>query len=267
MPPRPSRAVVLPVRALSVAAALLLTACGSTPGSIGSGGPATGRSTGQQTITVFAAASLTDVGPRLAAAYRASHPGIEVRFNLAGSQALVSQLIAGADADVLLTADRQSLTPLMGTGILAGDPTVVAVNHLVLAVDPAAGIRGLADLARSGVRTAICQSAVPCGRVSRQVLERAGVIPSATTEEENVRGALTKLTSGQVQAALVYRTDATSAGSAVRIIDLPAAGGNPYPIALTRTGATRPEAAAFERWLTGPEARAVFAAAGFDAPS
>ncbi|GGC78387.1 molybdate-binding protein [Tersicoccus solisilvae] len=267
MTPRPARAVVLPVRALSVAAALLLTACAATTGGTGPAGSGTGQSTGQQTITVFAAASLTDVGPQLADAYRASHPGVEVRFNLAGSQALVSQLIAGADADVLLTADQESLQPLTGTDILAGDPTVVAVNHLVLAVDPSAGITSLADLERDGVRTAICAADVPCGRVSREVLSKEKVTPSATTEEENVRGALTKLTSGQVQAALVYRTDATSAGDKVRVIDLPDAGGNPYPVALTKDGAARPAAAEFEAWLTGPEARAVFARAGFDASS
>lgn len=267
MRPASARAVVLPIRALSVAAALLLTACAATPGSSGSPAPGGTQSTGQQTITVFAAASLTDVGPELAEAYRASHPGVEVRFNLAGSQALVSQLVAGADADVLMTADQESLTPLTGKDILAGDPTVVAVNHLVLAVDPSAGITGLADLARDGVRTAICAADVPCGRVSRDVLQREKVTPSATTEEENVRGALTKLTSGQVQAALVYRTDATSAGDQVRIIDLPDAGGNPYPVALTKDGASRPAAADFEAWLTGPEARAVLTRAGFDAPS
>ncbi|OMH34130.1 molybdate ABC transporter substrate-binding protein [Tersicoccus sp. Bi-70] len=267
MRPRPARAVVLPVRALSVAAALLLTACASTPGASGSTGSGSGQSTGQQTVTVFAAASLTDVGPKLAEAYRASHPGVEVRFNLAGSQALVSQLIAGADADVLIMADQESLEPLSGKDILAGDPTVVAVNHLVLAVDPSAGITGLADLAKEGVRTAICAADVPCGRVSRDVLTKEKVTPSATTEEENVRGALTKLTSGQVQAALVYRTDATTAGDKVRIIELPDAGGNPYPVALTKDGATHPAAADFGTWLTGAEARAVLQRAGFDAPS
>ncbi|MEH0111205.1 molybdate ABC transporter substrate-binding protein [Tersicoccus sp. MR15.9] len=267
MTPRSARAVVLPVRALSVAAALLLTACSATPGTSGSTGSGGSQSTGQQTVTVFAAASLTDVGPELAEAYKASHPGVEVRFNLAGSQALVSQLIAGADADVLMTADQESLKPLAGKDILAVDPTVVAVNHLVLAVDPSAGIHGLADLARDGVRTAICAPDVPCGRVSQQVLQKERITPSATTEEENVRGALTKLTSGQVQAALVYRTDATTAGSKVRIIDLPEAGGNPYPVALTKDGAARPAATAFETWLTGPEARAILHRAGFDAPS
>jgi molybdate transport system substrate-binding protein len=221
------------------------------------------------TITVFAAASLTEAFDEIAAQFEAEHPSVEVVVNVAGSAALAQQIIEGAPADVFASADAPQMQVVVDAG-LAVDPVVFATNTLELVVPAGnpAEVTGIDDLANPGLRIALCDPSVPCGAASERLLEQAGVTALPDTLESDVKAVLTKVTLGEVDAALVYRTDVTSAGDAVDGIEVPGAASvvNRYPIdALTE--AAEPESAAdFVVFVTGAEGRAVVDEFGFGAP-
>jgi molybdate transport system substrate-binding protein len=239
----------------------LLAAC--APAAPGGGGL-------EDRVTVLAAASLTDVLGRLATTFRDQHPGTEVALSFGGSSTLATQVVQGAPADVLVTASEETMAPVVGADLVAGTPRVVATNVLELAVPRGnpAGVRGLADLADPDLRIALCAPQVPCGAVSRELLDRAGVTAAPDTLEQDVRAVLTKVELGEVDAGLVYATDVRAAGDAVQGIELPEASRVPtaYPVAVL-AGAPHPRAAAaFADLLASEQGRAALRDAGFSAP-
>jgi len=222
------------------------------------------------TVTVFAAASLTEVFTELGEQFRAAHPGVDVVFSFAGSSALAEQIDQGAPADVFASAAPKNMQQVRDSGEVTVEPVVFVRNRLEIAVphgNPGA-ITGLADFAETEPKIALCAEQVPCGAAAAKVFETAGITPAPDTREQDVRAVLTKVTLGEVDAALVYRTDVQSAGDRVEGIDFPesATAVNDYPIA-PLTGAPNPvTAAAFVDFVTSEQAESVFTAAGFDIP-
>ena len=221
------------------------------------------------TLTVFAAASLTETFGELASRFEAQHPELDVVIVLSGSATLVQQLIAGAPADVFASADEQTMQRAVEAGAV-GRPAAFARNPLALAV-PAGnpgGVGGLGDLARADLLVALCASEVPCGRAADAMLAARGVSASVDSRESDVRAVLTKVQLGEVDAGIVYRTDVRVAQDAVEMIDIGTVDAQrfapTYQIALVEgTG----RGAAAEAWLDlvlGEAGRAVLDAAGFD---
>lgn len=248
---------VLRVRRIVAACAAVFLATGTA--ACASTGPA---KEGDGDITVFAASSLTDVVETFNAAYDG---GGKLRINVGSSSQLVAQLQSGARSDIVITADLESLDPVRESGLLA-EETVLASNTMVLAYAPGnpAGIAGLGDVADDAVRTAVCAPSVPCGRAAGRILDTAGLAVQAPSLEDSVRSVLTKVSTGQADAGLVYRTDAlAAAGAGVGYLPLADPAPNRYPAALTAEGAVNDSAAAFYDWLTGPDAAAILAEAGF----
>ena len=107
-------------------------------------------------------------------------------------------------------------------------------NQLVIAVPKGnpKGIKGLADLTKAGVKVALCAEQVPCGAAAKKALAAADVTITPVTLEQDVKAALSKVKLGEVDAALVYRTDAKAATSDVDGIEFPESAGaiNDYPI-------------------------------------
>ncbi len=244
---------------LAALAAVLLAASGCAP----TGAPA------ERTLTVFAAASLTESFEQLAEDFERDHPGTDVVLNLAGSPALAQQLVSGARADVFAAASEEAAQVVVDAG-LADAPIVFATNGLALVVPTGnpGGVAGLDDLARVDLAIALCDPVVPCGAASARALAAAGVDARPDTLEQDVKAVLTKVVLGEADAALVYVTDARAAGDDVATIDVLglSAERNSYPV-LALTDAAQPDLAA--EWialLTGPEGRAVLAEAGFDEP-
>lgn len=238
------------------AVALVLAGCGAAePGSGVTG-----------TVTVFAAASLTGSFDRIGRDFEAAHPGSTVVFNFAGSSALATQITEGAPADVFASAAPQNMTGVDSDGT----PVVFARNQLVVAV-PAGnpeGVRSLADLTRPGLKVALCAEQVPCGSAARRALDVAGVTLTPVTLETDVRGALAKVRLGEVDAALVYRTDTRAAASDVTTVEFPesARAINDYPIAVL-AGAPNPAAArAFVAHVRSAGSQSVLTEAGFQTP-
>ncbi len=255
-----------------VAVVLGLTACGGSSGDGAASGtaPSPAASSGREltgTLTVLAAASLTDVFPALGDRLMADNPSLEVRFSFAGSSALATQIVQGAPADVFASANESQMRVVTDAGLEAAATAVFAENVLEIAVPPGnpGGVTGLADFADPDLALAICAPDVPCGAVARQVFEAAGVTPVPDTEEEDVRAALTKVELGEVDAALVYATDVRSAGSAVEGIEFPQAeeAVNEYPICVLADAPNPDAARAFVDLVLSDEGRAALEDAGF----
>jgi len=255
------------VAALVAVAGLAMAGCGNS-GDPAPGGSADGRVTG--TVTVFAAASLTESFTRLGADFEAANPGSTVTFNFAGSSALANQVNQGAPADVFASAAPRNMTTVTEAGNADGTPVTFARNQLVIAVpagNPKA-VTGLADLTRRGVKVALCADQVPCGAAARSALDAAGVALTPVTLEQDVRGALAKVKLGEVDAALVYRTDARAASADVTGVEFPesARAVNDYPIVALKDAPNPAGARAFVAYVRSAPAQAILAEAGFQSP-
>ncbi|MCF0092620.1 molybdate ABC transporter substrate-binding protein [Micromonospora sp. MH99] len=251
---------------LTAIAVLALTGCGG--GDDPAGDDADGRVTG--TVTVFAAASLTESFTRIVSDFEAANPGVTVTLNLAGSSALANQINQGAPADVFASAAQKNMATVTEAGNAEGTPSVFARNQLVIAVPGGnpRGVTGLADLARPGVKVALCADQVPCGAAARTALTAAGVALTPVTLEQDVKGALAKVKLGEVDAALVYRTDARAASADVTGVEFPesARAVNDYPIVALKDAPNPAGARAFVAYVRSTPAQAVLAGAGFQAP-
>ncbi|WBB57526.1 molybdate ABC transporter substrate-binding protein [Verrucosispora sp. WMMD573] len=221
-------------------------------------------------VTVFAAASLTEPFTRIGKDFEAANPGVRVTFSFAGSSALANQINQGAPADVFASASPANMTTVIDAGNSGGDPRVFVRNQLVIAVPDGnpGGVNGLADLTKPDVKVALCAEQVPCGAAAAQALDAAGTELIPVTLERDVKAALSKLRLGEVDAALVYRSDVRAADEDVDGIEFPesARAINDYPIVVLGNAPNRPAARAFvDHVLSGP-GQAVLAAAGFQAP-
>lgn len=261
-----------PRAAAALLLALVLAGCGGTDGEVASpaappsGSPGTAVS---GTVNVFAAASLTGSFEQIADAFEAENPGTEVVFNFGASSALAQQVVSGAPVDVFAAASPATMKTVVDAGG-ATDPEVFVRNRLQIAVpaDNPGMVTGLADFTKPSLKIALCAPKVPCGTAAAKAFEAAGLTPSVDTEEQDVKAALSKVTLGEVDAALVYRTDVLAAGEKVKGIAFPEADKavNDYPIAVTTDAENTEAAAAFVAYVLSPEGQAVFAAAGFDSP-
>ena len=229
-------------------------------------------------LTVFAAASLRDVFTALGERFERTHPGVTVRFNFAGSQDLRTQLEHGAPADAFASADNRQMELVRSAG-LVGAPVPFATNApvIVAPADERTPVRTLEDLA-TVKRLVIGAPEVPIGAYSLQIFARARarfgpdfaarVEARVVSRELNVRQVLTKVMLGEADAGIVYRTDARSAGTRVRVVEIPPELNvlAEYPVAVV-TRSAHPELA--RHWVTfvsGPEGQAALSSAGFGSP-
>lgn len=248
---------------LALVLALLVTGCtGADPAPAASGGPS-----GE--ITVLAAASLTEVFTRLGADFQSANPGTRVTFSFGASSTLARQLTSGAAADVFAAAAPTAMNQVADAGVAAGPARVFARNQLVIAVpkDNPRRVAALADLAAPDVKVALCDTQVPCGAAATKALSAAGVTVTPVTLEQDVKATLTKVRLGEVDAALVYRTDVRAAPDVLGI-EFPAAAQavNDYPIVALTTGRNATGGTAFLAYVTSPAARPALTAAGFQLP-
>lgn len=259
------------LRPAAVLAAVLATiaACGDS--GAGSGAPAAGSSgVPSGTLTVLAAASLTGSFDQIGKDFEAANPKIKVTFSYGGSSGLARQITSGAPADVFAAASPATMKTVTDAGDATGDPVTFVKNQLVIAV-PAGNpkhVAKLADLTGPGLKVALCAEQVPCGAAAEKALAAADVKLTPVTLEQDVKSALSKVKLGEVDAALVYRTDAKAAASDVEGIEFPESAGaiNAYPIVALKSAPNASGAAAFVAFVqTGPELK-VLTDAGFQKP-
>ncbi len=256
----------------------LAAGCGSSAPSSSTpstGGPSTAASsnatpTATGDITVFAAASLSDVFTEVGAAFTKANPQARATLSFDASSALVAQLVQGAPADVFAAADTVTMDKLTATGLQAGTPVVFATNVLSIIVPAGnpSGIASLADLAAPGRKVVLCAEAVPCGRYAKQALDAAKVVVAPVSLEQNVKGVATKVTLGEADAGIVYATDVEAAGDKAAGVAIPPEFNvvARYPAVAIKASKHADTAAEFIRFLGGPEGRAILARHGFGTP-
>lgn len=210
---------------------LALPGCASPSG--GGGGDA-------DIVVVMAASSLTDVLEEVSATFEIGNTtrdgkslgdsslaggtdepdetsgtgAVRIVGVLAGSSALAAQLAEGAEADVLMTADAATMQRAVEAGSVRGQVTAVAANALVLAVAPGnpGQVASLDDLGRADLLVGLCAAGVPCGTLADRALDRLGIEPAVDTRELNARALAAKIALGELDAGLVYATDAAASG-------------------------------------------------------
>lgn len=230
------------MRRLAFLLALLATGCGGS----------------ESRLTVFAAASLADVLPRI---------DPSPRYSFAGSGELAAQIREGAPADVYASASPAYPKALHEEGLVEA-PAVFATNRLVIVVPRAnpARIASLADLDRTDVKLVLGAEGVPVGDYARELLRDLGADPllaRVVSEEDDASSVAGKVALGEADAGFVYATDARAVAGRVRVIELPAQPTIEYAIAVVRDS---DRGRAFVARVLGPVGRAALREAGFGAP-
>ncbi len=263
--------------ALLLVPLLALAACGSTatptaPAAGGTAGATTSAGSAAAvsgTVNVFAAASLQESFTTLKKQFEAAHPGATVTVNFGASSSLAQSIVAGSPADVFASASQTNMDQVVQAKA-ATTSTPFAKNVMEIAVPPAnpAGVSGLADLAKPGIKVALCQAQVPCGSVAAKVFANAKVAVTPVSQEADVKSVLTKVQLGEVDAGVVYVTDVKAAGAKVTGITIPddVNASTSYPIATLTAAPNAAAAAAFTAYVLSSDGRSVLTAGGFAAP-
>lgn len=258
------------VAALVAASAALLVLAGCAGGG-GSPSSTPSRSADSLTgtLTVYAAASLKAAFDESVAEFVKEHPGVTAdAVNYDGSSTLATQIIGGAKADVFASADEANMKKVTDEG-LAKDPVDFATNTLVIAMpkDNPAHITSLADLGGSGVKVVLCAPEVPCGAAAKTLLANEGVTVTPVSLEQNVTAVLTKVSSGEADAGLVYRTDVKGDDEVSSVVpDGADQVVNTYPIVALKDAPDEAVAQAFVAFVKGAKGQAILASFGFGAP-
>ncbi|MEZ5275733.1 MAG: molybdate ABC transporter substrate-binding protein [Opitutaceae bacterium] len=223
-------------------------------------------------LLVFAASSMADVLSEIGRDFESAHD-VKVRFNFAASSILARQIASGAPADVFLSADEAKMDQLeRQEWLVAGSRIRLLGNQLVLIapVGQSLVVDSFAALARPEVtRIALADPrSVPAGIYAREYLEDIGlwdVVESKVIPLANVRATLSAVESGNVEAGMVYRTDAVRS-TRVRVCAVVPLTDGPviaYPVAQIRRDVPHPMAGLFVASLFEPSAAGVFQRHGF----
>jgi len=234
-----------------------------------------------RTLTVFAAASLTESFAEIAQRFEAEHPGVKVVLNLAASQQLSQQLGQGAPADVFASASTKEMdNAIQAKRVTNGNQRAFAHNKLVVIYpkDNPAGLGKLQDLANANLKLVLAAKEVPVGKYTLGFLDKASqdvafgttfkddVLRNVASYEENVKAVLTKVALGEGDAGIVYLTDVTLANAdKVGRLDIPDALNSvaTYPIAVV-SDTSQPELAqAFIQMVLSAQGKEILAKYGF----
>lgn len=230
-----------------------------------------------RTLTVFAAASLTDAFTEIGHSFDATHPGVTTTFNFAGSQALRTQLEQGAIADVFASANTKEMDTLVTDHLIPADSAQIFLTNILLVILPAdnpAGIQTLEDLSRPAIKLVLAAEEVPVGKYARQVLDNlnalygtgfeAGVLANVVSYEDNVKQVVAKVQLGEADAGIVYGSDAVAAPE-LKSIAIPQEYNviAQYPIAMLSSAPEPGLAAAFVDYVLSAEGQAILQRWGF----
>jgi len=232
--------------------------------------PSSSQSQTSGSIVVLAAASLKPAFTQIGQVFKTDNPGYDVDLEFAGSSELATQLTQGKTADVFASADTAQMDTVVKAGLLDGNPTNFASNTLVIVTAPGnpKQIGSFADLAKPGLSVVTCQPPVPCGSATQRIEDKTGVRLKPVSEELSVTDALNKVTTGQADAALVYVSDAMSAGNKVATVNFPEAAGavNVYPIGVLKKAPLPTLAQKFVTLVMSGSGQQILAQSGFAKP-
>lgn len=257
-----------------VIAGLVAAGCGSDSDS-GNGSSstttttvATPKATGN--INVSEAASLTEAFAKIATDFKAANPDASVTQNPGSSGTLATQILNtnGVGVDAFASADEDNMNKLSTANLVDGDPVVFAKNTLIIVTKPGnpKNVKTLADLANLGI-VSLCGETVPCGKYAAQILQTAGVTIDETkvTRGVDAKGTLAAVTQGDAAAAIVYVTDAQTAGDEVDTVTIPDAQNviAVYPIATLTSSTNKATSKAFIDYVMSSKGQATLKSFGF----
>jgi molybdate transport system substrate-binding protein len=164
-------------------------------------------------LTVFAASSLTGAMPEIMDAFISEYPGSKVKVQFGSSSDLAIQIIEGAPFDVFASADRTNMSKVEEANLVNASATMFASNTFAIIVEKGnpLDIKSIADLAEPDVVVVQCATTAPCGQGALTVFKNAGISLTPKSFEENVKSVVTKVSSGEADAGIVYVTDVIAA--------------------------------------------------------
>ena len=226
-----------------------------------------------KTITVLAAASLTDVMGELEASYEANHPNIDLVFSFAGSGALQTQIEEGAPADIFISAANKQMDALNEEGLMDSDSIrELLLNTVVLIVpnNSELGLTSFEDVLNDGVNMIGLGEieSVPAGKYAQQVFESLGMweeVEARANFGTDVRTVLSWVEMGEVDCGVVYATDAFTSDQVTIVAEAPEGSCDRvvYPAGIVAGSAVSAEAEEFLQYLESADAAAVFESYGF----
>ena len=261
---------------LTLLFSIFLTACGASSAPT----PAPVIERQNTTLTVFAAASLTDAFTEIGAAFDAANPGVTTTFNFAGSQALRTQIEEGAPADVFASASGKEMETLVTGDFVGADVSQVFLSNKLVVILPAdnpaafASLKKLEDLANPGIKIVLAAEEVPVGKYARQALDlmdasfgtgyKDNVLANVVSNEASVKQVVAKVQLGEADAGIVYVSDVVAAPELKFIeisVDLNVIA--KYPIAPLVKSENADLAAKFIEYVLSAEGQATLAKWGF----
>jgi molybdate transport system substrate-binding protein len=227
-----------------------------------------GSSGGSKSITVAAASSLTGAFTEAKTEFEASHPGTTITLSFASSSSLAQQIADGAPIDVFASADNDTMQKVADQ--VSGFASTFTTNTLEIMVargNPL-GVTSLADLARPDLIYVTCPPEVPVGKYAGEILTNAEVSVTPSSLEPDVKGIVTKITTGEADAGIVYATDVVAAGDRASGVVIPMKQNvmASYPIAKLKRANSNLIAGAWVDFIKGAEGQAILTRFGFIAP-
>jgi molybdate transport system substrate-binding protein len=235
-----------------------------------------------KTLTVFAAASLTESFTEIGKQFEADNPGVKVTFNFAGSQQLRAQLAQGAKADVFASANTKEMTTaiISDSLVVSGTQRTFVTNRLIVILPKSnpGKITSLADLARPGLKLDFADSSVPVGQYTLDILTKMSqdatfgamfknkVAANVVSREDNVKSVVAKVQLGEADAGVVYATDITpNAAQDLTTLDVPDKFNviATYPIAPLKNAPEPRLASQFVEWVLSSKGQQVLTQYGF----
>jgi len=222
------------------------------------------------TVSVFAAASLTEAFRTIAKDFEAAHPGTKVEFNFAGSSTLAWQIVEGASADVFASADDENMTKVVDAGEVSGAAQSFVDNRLAIIVPRGnpKHVKSLADLARPGMTVSLAAAGVPVGRYAAEAFAKANTPVPDASREADVKAVVIRVSMGEADAGVVYVTDVTAGGEKIDAVSIEEAQNvvASYPIARLKRAPNAAGAQDFIAYVLSPPGQRVLTSSGFLAP-
>lgn len=230
-----------------------------------------------RTLTVFAAASLTDAFTEIGKAFEAAHPEVAVALNFAGSQNLRMQLEQGATADVFASANTKEMDAVIAASLVTKGVEKAFLTNRLIVILPAANpakAQTLEDLARQGLQIILAAEEVPVGKYARQALDKMAtrfgadfrdrVLANVVSNEDNVKQVVAKIQLGEADAGIVYVSDSIAAPD-LKTLPIPAEMNvvATYPIAVLKNAPNPELSADFVAFVRSTEAQAILKKWGF----
>jgi len=232
-----------------------------------------------RSLTVFAAASLTEAFQEIGKAFETAHPGVKVNFSFAGSQVLRTQIEQGAIADIYASADHKNMDSLIAESLVASNSYQDFTTNRLVVILPegnAAKVQTLKDLTNPGIKLVLADSSVPAGNYARQILTNmnedseygadfsSAVLANVVSNETDVRQVATKVELGEADAGIVYFSDAVAASDLITI-SIPKQFNviARYPIAILTNSPNPYLADEFVAYVTSPAGQVIMEKWGF----